>query len=144
MRHHVSPVEEPSVSAVVGVLHDRGRFLLIQRAEGIPYAGWWTPPSGRIEPGESAADALMREMREELGLEVRPLREVWTCLTLDGTCTLQWWLLETDDWSLTPEPSEVGEAAWFTVDEMRELSPTFEDDIRFFSEIWPTLSTGQL
>lgn len=134
---------EAATNAVVGVLHNDGRFLLIRRADGVPYAGWWTPPSGRIEAGETGEQALIREMREELGLEVRPLRHVWTCPTLDGDCELQWWLAEVDDWSLTPEPAEIGEARWFTVDEMSALSPTFEDDIRFFVEVWPTLANAE-
>jgi 8-oxo-dGTP diphosphatase len=60
--------------AVVGVVHDGGRFLLIKRAEATPAAGYWAPPSGRIEPQESAAGAVVREMHEELALEVRPVR----------------------------------------------------------------------
>jgi 8-oxo-dGTP diphosphatase len=138
-------MDSPATTAVVGVLHREGRFLLIRRAEGLPYGGWWTPPSGRIEVGETAAQALVREMREELGLDVHPIRQVWSCPTLDGDCELQWWLADADDWSLTPEPTEVGETGWFTVEEMSGLSPTFEDDIKFFVEVWPTLAitTGE-
>lgn len=132
-------MNSPSTTAVVGVLHNDGRFLFIRRAEGLPYGGWWTPPSGRIEPGETPEHALIREMHEELGLNVRPIRQVWTCPTLDGDCELQWWLTEVDDWSMTPEPTEVGETGWFTIEEMSALSPTFQDDMRFFAEIWPTL-----
>jgi 8-oxo-dGTP pyrophosphatase MutT (NUDIX family) len=38
---------------------------------------WWALPGGRVELHESSADALVREMREELGVEVAPLRLVW-------------------------------------------------------------------
>jgi 8-oxo-dGTP diphosphatase len=47
-----------------------GSFLLAQRPAGKVYAGWWEFPGGKIEAGESAADALARELREELGIEV--------------------------------------------------------------------------
>ena len=47
-----------------------GSFLLAQRPAGKVYAGWWEFPGGKIEAGESAADALARELREELGIGV--------------------------------------------------------------------------
>ena len=125
--------------AVVGVIHDAGRFLLIRRADGIPAGGWWTPPSGRVEPGETQPEALVREMREELGLEVAPLRHIWTCPSSDGRWVLNWWLAEADDLATTPDPAEVAEVRWCTVDELRALSPTFADDVRFFVEVWPTI-----
>jgi len=47
----------------------QGRLLLIKRGHP-PGAGLWSLPGGRIEPGETDAEALVREMREETGLVV--------------------------------------------------------------------------
>lgn len=47
-----------------------GSFLLAQRPAGKIWAGYWEFPGGKLEQGESARDALMRELREELGVEV--------------------------------------------------------------------------
>ncbi len=58
---------------VAGVAMDNGR-VLIHRAEGDPF---WTFPGGRCELGEPAAEALKREMREELGAEVEVARLLW-------------------------------------------------------------------
>jgi len=58
------------VVAAVIVRND-GRFLLAQRPAGKVYEGYWEFPGGKIEPGESAQAALARELREELGIEVR-------------------------------------------------------------------------
>jgi 8-oxo-dGTP diphosphatase len=43
--------------------------LLIQRAKG-GFTGYWSPPGGHIEPGETAREAARREVREETGLDV--------------------------------------------------------------------------
>lgn len=59
----------PCVGAVVK--DERGRLLLIKRGHE-PGAGLWSLPGGRVEPGESDAEALVREMREETGLAVTP------------------------------------------------------------------------
>ncbi len=58
------------VAAAV-MLRDGGReFLLAQRPEGKVYAGYWEFPGGKVEPGETVRDALIRELQEELGITV--------------------------------------------------------------------------
>lgn len=47
-----------------------GRVLMAQRPEGKSLAGLWEFPGGKMEPGETPEDALIRELREELGIEV--------------------------------------------------------------------------
>ncbi len=59
----------PCVGAIVR--DEAGRLLLIQRGHD-PEAGRWSLPGGRIEPGESDAQALVREMLEETGLTIEP------------------------------------------------------------------------
>lgn len=59
----------PCVGAVIK--DGTGRLLLIQRGHE-PGKGLWSVPGGRIEAGESDADALVREVREETGLVVVP------------------------------------------------------------------------
>jgi 8-oxo-dGTP diphosphatase len=59
------------VHVVAGVLKDtRGRILLARRTEGRDLAGAWEFPGGKVEPGESPAKALHRELFEELGIEI--------------------------------------------------------------------------
>jgi len=57
------------VDVAVGVLiRPDGDFLLTSRPTGKVYAGYWEFPGGKLEPGESVAQALARELHEELGL----------------------------------------------------------------------------
>jgi 8-oxo-dGTP diphosphatase len=57
------------VAAVVLVDID-GRVLLAQRPEGKQMAGLWEFPGGKVDPGETPEAALIRELREELGIDV--------------------------------------------------------------------------
>jgi len=62
---------EAVLRVAVAVMQRRdGSVLLAQRLPGTPYAGYWEFPGGKLEPGESAHDALRRELGEELGIEV--------------------------------------------------------------------------
>jgi mutator protein MutT len=64
-----------SIHVVAGVVIDgRGRVLIAQRPAGKHLAGSWEFPGGKLEPGEARADGLARELREEIGIEIRQPR----------------------------------------------------------------------
>jgi ADP-ribose pyrophosphatase YjhB (NUDIX family) len=65
----MSPRRIPCVGAIAR--DGAGRLLLIQRGHD-PEAGRWSLPGGRVEPGETDTQALVREMLEETGLTVAP------------------------------------------------------------------------
>ncbi|MGW0561976.1 (deoxy)nucleoside triphosphate pyrophosphohydrolase [Streptomyces sp. NPDC003016] len=115
---------------VVGaaVFHE-GRLLAARRSAPPELAGGWELPGGKVEPGESPERALVRELREELGVEadVReripgewPLKpgyvlQVWTVRLLSGTPrplqdhdALRWLLpheADTVDWLVQDRPA---------------------------------------
>lgn len=64
-------MNRPIVEVVAAVLtRPDGSYLLAERPVGKAYAGYWEFPGGKIEPGESPIQAICREIREELGLEI--------------------------------------------------------------------------
>ena len=59
----------PTLTVDVVIPDGQGKVLLIRRGHA-PYEGMWCFPGGMVDPGETVADAAVREVREETGLEV--------------------------------------------------------------------------
>ena len=122
------PADHPSATrllhVVAAVIVDDGLVLACRRAPGKASAGLWEFPGGKVEPGETAQDALVREIAEELGVAITVGDELTTdatrvgerlielaCYhaTLDGPRPAQ----STDhDRMLWLEPRYLGELAW--------------------------------
>ncbi|WP_163367739.1 NUDIX domain-containing protein, partial [Klebsiella aerogenes] len=67
----MSEATRPITEVAVGVLlRPDGQFLLTSRPAGKVYAGHWEFPGGKVEAGETVEQALARELREELGIEI--------------------------------------------------------------------------
>lgn len=64
-----NPTEIPVVAAAL--IDSAGRVLMQQRKPGGPVGGLWEFPGGKVEPGETPASALVREIAEELGVILR-------------------------------------------------------------------------
>jgi 8-oxo-dGTP diphosphatase len=84
----MSDADRVPVEVAVGVLVERdaagreGRFLLTSRPEGKVYAGYWEFPGGKVEAGETVEQALARELREEIGIEIGAAHP-WQTLVMD-------------------------------------------------------------
>lgn len=65
-------MEEPArvVAVVAAIVEDHDRFLLTRRQAGVHLAGLWEFPGGKIDAGESHQEALERELREELDVQI--------------------------------------------------------------------------
>ena len=94
-----------------------GRVLGCERAEPPESAGRWEFPGGKVEPGESELDALVRECREELDVEIEVGDRVGADVPLaHGRALLKVWLarLVTGE----PQPLEHASLRWLSVDEL--------------------------
>lgn len=77
---------------VVGAaLYDGGRLLAARRNAPPELAGGWELPGGKVEPGERSEDALVRELREELGVVAEPAERVPGEWPLPGGYVLRVW-----------------------------------------------------
>ncbi|QDT10451.1 NUDIX hydrolase [Planctomycetes bacterium K23_9] len=104
---------------VVGVIIREQRLCIIRRSLTVTAPGCLCLPGGGIEKGETEAEALVREMQEELAIDVTPVRRCWRSVTSWGT-NLAWWLADLDP-SVQPvaNPAEVAEIHWMTRDQIR-------------------------
>ncbi len=110
---------ENPVLGVLAIIRRDGRLLMIQRSATVRAPLSWCFPGGAIEPGESQADALVREMREEIDLEVEPTQYLTSQTKHGGRLVLHCWSAEIVAGRPRPNPSEVAAVAWMTPEEIR-------------------------
>lgn len=72
------PEAAPPIIVTAAVIERDDRFLMTRRLEGTHLAGAWEFPGGKCEPGEALETCLVRELREELGVNAIVGREVFT------------------------------------------------------------------
>jgi len=102
----------PITDVAAAVIERPGEFLLAQRPEGKPYPGYWEFPGGKIEPGEDALGALARELREELGIQVREATPWITRVYTYTHATVRLHFYRVGAWDGEPRPLEDQAIAW--------------------------------
>ena len=96
---------------IVACRQDDGRYLCIRRSDRVAAPLRVCFPGGAVEAGEAQPTALVREMREELGVAVEPIRCVWVWES-PGDLTLFGWTATCPTAELTPDAFEVADAMW--------------------------------
>jgi 8-oxo-dGTP diphosphatase len=121
--------------AVVAIVERDERVLFVRRSSAArAAAGFWTPVSGGVEAGESEREAVAREVREEVALEVEADTKVATITTHDGRYLLHFWTCRLTGGEARVASPEVDELRWLSRDELRRLTPVFDDDVRIVLE----------
>ena len=100
---------------------DAGRVLLSRRPPGKHLAGTWEFPGGKLEPGESAAAGLARELAEELGIGVIACSPLLSLTHAYPEKTVRLLLRQVDAWEGEPCGREGQAMAWFEESALAEL-----------------------
>ena len=122
--------EKPPVECAGAVVLDSRRRLLLVRRGREPSLGAWSLPGGRIEPGESAAEAAAREVAEETGLSVA-VGELLLTVDLPGGYRVHDFAATVVGGSLVAG-DDASEVRWCAAEELTELelTPGLVDELR--------------
>ncbi|MFJ2864765.1 NUDIX domain-containing protein [Kitasatospora sp. NPDC087314] len=117
-----TPVDTPAETRIVvgGALIHRGRVLAARRSAPAAVAGRWEFPGGKAEPGETEAQALERELLEELGVQARALERLPGAWSVRPGLELRFWAAEL----LAGDPRPLEDH-----DELRWLGPAELDSV---------------
>ncbi|GAA0460260.1 (deoxy)nucleoside triphosphate pyrophosphohydrolase [Streptomyces olivaceiscleroticus] len=116
---------------VGGAVLDQGRLLAARRSAPPELAGRWELPGGKVEAGETPEQALVRELREELGVAVEPLARIPGEWPLKPGLVLQAWTVRLV--SGTPRPLQ-------DHDELRWLAPGEEEAVDWLDQDRPAVA----
>jgi len=123
--------DDPGRRGAVAICVRDGRMLAIRRSSSVVAPLVFCFPGGGIEDGESEEDALVRELREELDVVIRPQRRLWRNVT-PWKVELAWWLCELDATARpVANPAEVDSIHWLTVAEMAATPDLLESNREF-------------
>lgn len=118
------------VAIITRTKNDESEYLLVKSKNDFgDYTGFYYPPGGHIEGDENPAQALVREIKEELGLNIKPTEELDVTLGDVKNQETHWWLCQLLGGELSIQKEELSDASYFTQDQMKQLP------------IWPATKT---
>jgi mutator protein MutT len=122
---------------VAAAIRREGSLLLCRRGEHREwYPGVWDLPGGHIEAGEAPQGALVRELREELGIDIDPPSRPADAIVADVELSTAIWLV--DRWESEVRnlaPAEHDAVEWFNLAELSELSLAHRDYLGLFASL---------
>ena len=133
MDHPESAVHRVSCGALIR----EGRILLAHRSpEKAWYPNVWGLPGGHLELGETSAEALVRELHEELGIKVAvPAGAALTTIRTTELILDVWLIHEWDGALVNAAPDEHDAIGWFTADEVTTLALADDKYAILFAQI---------
>ncbi len=128
----------PMFIVTVGILsqtkNGKPAYLLVKSKNDFgKYTGFYYPPGGHVEGNENPAQALVREMKEELSLDVKPTKEIDITPGDMQNQETHWWHCELLGGTLSIQKEELSDASYFTQEEMKQL-PIWPATKQFFDK----------
>ncbi len=108
----------PPIHVVLAFLERDGQVLLTRRPPGTPLGDCWEFPGGKVEAGETPRAALIRELREEIGVTVTVGAELAATRHAYPDRTVELHLYQCTVYAGSPTPLQVAEVRWVPRDEL--------------------------
>ena len=126
-----SKVKKSAVRGAVAIIEREGKILMQKRSEHIADPGTWVLPGGELRKSERPRDALVRVCAEELGITVRPSKQIGALELSDYKCPVWNVIWKGKDVKLSGK--HITGIGWFTVEDLLELEPVrYQEEIREF------------
>ena len=129
---NLSQPPAPRKHGAVAVVRRDEKWLVIRRSATVRAPRKLCFPGGTIEPGEAEIDAVVRELREELGIEIKPLHCIWRSVTSWNVALAWWWAELPSEIEPIPNLAEVEEVLWMDTDAALAHEDTLESAREFF------------
>lgn len=133
----------PLQVVAAALINPAGRVLLQQRPAHKHHGGLWEFPGGKIEPGERTSSALVRELAEELGLDVFETALRCAARAVDAKGALSITLFTCRDWHGAPRCLDAQALDWFDLTDLAGL-PMPPLDIALAATLAPQLAACQV
>lgn len=134
-------MHKPLIKVVCAAIENQGRYLITQRNPTAVFPLMWEFPGGKVEEGESDADALVRELNYRLGIEGHVGAVISTTTKCYSAFDVQLTLYHVQPGAIAPKPLRVHDLAWvaYTGFGAYAFAPTDESAIASMLHIEPPL-----
>ncbi len=126
---------KPRYRVVAGAIKSKeGKVLIVKRPLHKKHGGLWEFPGGKLEKGETPEEALKRELKEELNLEINSAKFLGKVIHDYGEFEIELFLFEVDGFKGQPELKEAIDMKWIFPEEATqfELCPADKKLLAFF------------
>lgn len=114
-------MKKPSYQVVAGFLERDGKFLLVQRPPGKKNEGLWEFPGGKVEKEETLEEALKRELKEELGIDVLETNLIGKVFYDYGNFQIELFLLKVVNFKGNIQLKEAKDFKWVDIETALKL-----------------------
>jgi len=115
-------MEKPVKDVVAALVYQNWRFLIAKRRAGDTFGGFWEFPGGTVDAGESKEEALKREIKEELDVDIDVGREVYRLSAETPHSMITIYLFECKILRGSPRAIDCAQVSWERLSDLKNVN----------------------